>query len=250
MPEPDRTASALQPADADHDARAERILDSAAELLVAWGYRRITIEDVAKRAGVGKGTVYLHFHTKELLFLTVLLRVQATLMDGLIASFRRDPQLIRPSALARANYTAATESPILRATLTRDNETLGSLVSSGLRELGDYTQVRVAVVTEYFAALREHGVLRTDAPLELQLHAFVRIFYGYMVTERAAEFMRADAGDHTDADARMLAHVVAASLEVPGDDPAPARAAAPRVIPLFERLLARVREEIANQKRT
>ncbi|GAA4933532.1 helix-turn-helix domain-containing protein [Streptomonospora halophila] len=250
MPEPDPAASAPEPADPEHSARAERILDAAAELLVAWGYRRITIEDVAKRAGVGKGTVYLHFRTKELLFLTVLLRVQATLMDGLIASFRRDPQLIRPSAVASANYTTATENPILRATLTRDSETLGSLVSSGLRELGDYTRARIAVVTEYFATLREHGVLRSDTPLDQQLHAFVRVFYGYVATQRAAEFMRAEGGDHTAADARMLARVVSASLEVPGDDPAPARAAAPHVITLFERLLARVHEEIANQKRT
>jgi AcrR family transcriptional regulator len=54
----------------------KRVLDAAADLLVRWGYHRVTVEDVARHAGIGKGTVYLHFRTKEALFLTVLLRSQ------------------------------------------------------------------------------------------------------------------------------------------------------------------------------
>ena len=37
--------------------RGERILDAAADLVLRWGYKRVTIEDVAKQAGIGKGTV-------------------------------------------------------------------------------------------------------------------------------------------------------------------------------------------------
>ncbi|WP_234322969.1 helix-turn-helix domain-containing protein, partial [Streptomyces sp. NRRL S-350] len=48
--------------------RAERILDTTAELLEQHGYRRVTIDDVASRAGIGKGTVYLHWKTREALF--------------------------------------------------------------------------------------------------------------------------------------------------------------------------------------
>lgn len=48
--------------------RAERILDTTAELLCQHGYKRVTIDDVARRAGVGKGTVYLHWKTREALF--------------------------------------------------------------------------------------------------------------------------------------------------------------------------------------
>lgn len=45
--------------------RADRILDAAASLLIRYRYRKVTDEDVARQAGIGKGTVYLHWRTKE-----------------------------------------------------------------------------------------------------------------------------------------------------------------------------------------
>jgi AcrR family transcriptional regulator len=38
-----------------------RLLDAAAELFVTQGYRKTSIDEIARRAGIGKGTVYLHF---------------------------------------------------------------------------------------------------------------------------------------------------------------------------------------------
>lgn len=41
--------------------RAHRILDAAAELVLRWGYKKTTIDDIAKQAKVAKGTIYLHW---------------------------------------------------------------------------------------------------------------------------------------------------------------------------------------------
>jgi len=43
----------------------ELILDAAAELLREVGYKRMTIDELAKQAGLGKGTVYLYFDSKQ-----------------------------------------------------------------------------------------------------------------------------------------------------------------------------------------
>jgi AcrR family transcriptional regulator len=43
----------------------EAVLDAAEGLLGRRGYRRMTMDDVARAAGIGKGTVYLHFSGKE-----------------------------------------------------------------------------------------------------------------------------------------------------------------------------------------
>ena len=49
-------------------------------LLVSFGYRRVTVDEVARRAGVGKGTVYLYWPSKWELFAAVLTREAANLL--------------------------------------------------------------------------------------------------------------------------------------------------------------------------
>jgi len=56
--------------DSGHDSRSAKDDRRAAILHAAWGmirhygFTKTTIDDIAKRAGVGKGTVYLHFESK------------------------------------------------------------------------------------------------------------------------------------------------------------------------------------------
>ena len=48
----------------NRDIRAE-LLDATDRLLAAGGYKRMTIDDLAAEVGIGKGSVYLHFASKE-----------------------------------------------------------------------------------------------------------------------------------------------------------------------------------------
>jgi AcrR family transcriptional regulator len=49
-------------------ARREAIIAAGLEEFVARGFAATRLDDVAKRAGVAKGTIYLHFKDKEALF--------------------------------------------------------------------------------------------------------------------------------------------------------------------------------------
>jgi len=67
----------------------ERILDAALEIFSQKGFHSATTEEIADRAGVGKGTLYRHFETKEKLFeelvrlrLDELEREAGALIDG------------------------------------------------------------------------------------------------------------------------------------------------------------------------
>ncbi|MGD8796421.1 MAG: helix-turn-helix domain-containing protein, partial [Thiohalophilus sp.] len=58
--------------------KAERpgeIVAAALELFVEHGFAATRLEDVARRAGVSKGTVYLYFDSKEALFEAVVREV-------------------------------------------------------------------------------------------------------------------------------------------------------------------------------
>ena len=43
----------------------EAILDATDRLLSSVGYKKMTIDDLAREVGIGKGSVYLHFTSKE-----------------------------------------------------------------------------------------------------------------------------------------------------------------------------------------
>jgi AcrR family transcriptional regulator len=48
--------------------RRQAIVDAALDEFIARGFTATRLDDVAKRAGVAKGTIYLHFKDKEALF--------------------------------------------------------------------------------------------------------------------------------------------------------------------------------------
>ncbi len=54
------------------DARPQELLAAALDLFGEKGYASTRLEDVAKRAGVSKGTLYLYFENKEELFKAVV----------------------------------------------------------------------------------------------------------------------------------------------------------------------------------
>lgn len=54
------------------DARPQEVLAAALDLFVERGYAATRLDDVAARAGVSKGTLYLYFSSKEDLFKAVV----------------------------------------------------------------------------------------------------------------------------------------------------------------------------------
>ena len=63
-------------------ARSRRIIDAAVQLFAERPFHEVRMEDIAARAQVAKGTLYLHYQDKEDLFLGVL-------NDGLLALVER-----------------------------------------------------------------------------------------------------------------------------------------------------------------
>ena len=65
---PRRRAAAGKPRALRQAERREKILAAALEEFSARGFAATRLDDVARRAGVAKGTIYLHFRDKESLF--------------------------------------------------------------------------------------------------------------------------------------------------------------------------------------
>ena len=66
------------------------ILDAADRLLARYGYKKMTMEDLAQEVGIGKGTIYLHFRSKEEMVLSHIDRLIARLNERLLLIARGD----------------------------------------------------------------------------------------------------------------------------------------------------------------
>ena len=68
--------------------RPEEILDAAMRVFCRRGFHKTNLEEVAREAGISKGTIYLYFKNKEDLFIAAAQRVMPT-PEGLSAGLQR-----------------------------------------------------------------------------------------------------------------------------------------------------------------
>jgi AcrR family transcriptional regulator len=70
------------------EARPEELLAAALIVFGEQGYRATTLEEVARRAGVSKGTVYLYFASKDALFRAMVEKYVIALLESAEARVR------------------------------------------------------------------------------------------------------------------------------------------------------------------
>jgi len=211
--------------------RADRILDAAGVLLSRLGYRKVTIEDIASQAGIGKGTIYLHWPTKETLFHALLLRESLRAAETILDRLEEDPAEVVPHRFHRAVFLYTQRNPLLGALITDNTEMLGRLKKHPLQE-------QDAVVTDrYLKTMTDRGLLRDDIPnLLFSLRASALGFY------LMDSFTTDGAGLTSDEKADALAHIIRTAFEPP-EPPSTAdvAATAAEVIQAFRELVSSYR---------
>ena len=160
-------------------ARAERILDAAASLLQRWGYRRFTMDDVANEAGIGKGTIYLHWRTREELFKAVLNREVAGLLGELRCAIERDPRNALPDRLGAIYFKIVVQRPLVRAVFSMDRDVLGKFYQL---ERAREPQLRL-MRTEFLRFLQDIGALRRDISVEEASWAVRTLLVGFFLAD-------------------------------------------------------------------
>jgi AcrR family transcriptional regulator len=153
-----------QPQPDERKLREERILDAAATLLVRWGFRKTTIDDVAREAGVAKGTIYLHWRDKNELFRAAIMHAQQQAMADVTRRIAADPEGGLPHRLWTHGMMAALTNPLLAAILRGRTDVFqgmqGVFDPATLQQLtGDYE--------EYIVQLQRAGLIRADLPVSV-----------------------------------------------------------------------------------
>src|SRR5574341_379573 len=110
--------------------RAQRILDAAAALILRWGYNKTTVDDIARQAGVAKGTLYLHWKTREELFGALMNRENVEWLADFNRRIAADPAGSTLRGVLKHSALALMGRPLLKAVLLRDMQVIGKLAHS------------------------------------------------------------------------------------------------------------------------
>lgn len=134
---PPLVARALDPEAAPpDDPVSERILDAALELAAASGMRHLTMEDVARAAGVGRATVYRRFGDRDRLVDALSVREARRCLASLAAaSDPGDPVLDQFVEGFVVSVRLLREHPLLRRLVLVERQILLKGLDDGLFEL-------------------------------------------------------------------------------------------------------------------
>lgn len=163
------TTGAVSPRRADTRRNHERILATAAEALTQSG--EISFNAIAKKAGVGVGTVYRHFPTPEALILAVYQREVRHLVDVV-------PSLLHQHAPDQAFRTWTTDH-LARYMMTKRglaNALRAATPSAGELPAGAHLALVDAVATLLKANI-EAGTVRPDLDPETVLRGLGGLLY-------------------------------------------------------------------------
>lgn len=216
----------------DRQRRADRILDSARDLLLRWGYRRVTIDEVAARAGVGKGTIYLHWRSREDIFHAVSAREAAAMTQAIVDAVRQDPAEVALHRYLRRLFVEAMARPVLRALYTRDADTLDKFLAAVDHQRLE--EAKLGVNRDYLGVLAAEGLLRSGLRPDDLDYTLPTIVFGFFAAE---PFLPAAIELSLQQKADQLADTVRRAFEPPT---APAKdalkRAAAKAIPILGRL--------------
>lgn len=148
----------------ERQQREQRILDAAAKLMARKGYRDTSIEDVAQEAGVGKGTIYLHWKNKNELFVAALLRAQQQAGEEAMRRIAADPEGGRFDRLWTHGMMAALTNPLTAAIMKGQTD-----LFQGLAGAFDPRMIQrlVGGYEAYIVQLQQAGLIRADLPVSI-----------------------------------------------------------------------------------
>ena len=164
------------------EQRADRILDAAAELMLRWGYNKTTIDDIARASGVAKGTIYLHWKTREDLFLALMRREYVRLVEEIQQRIADDPEGGTLQGITKHSMLVTMKSPLMKAVFLRDTDLLGEWVRNEFASVSFSQQIAQSLgLVELF---RTRGVIRDDIDIRKQVYMLDAITIGFLVIDQ------------------------------------------------------------------
>jgi AcrR family transcriptional regulator len=198
----------------ERDETSERILDAAVEAALVHGLTRLSVADVAKRAGISRPTLYKRYPSKEALVAEAIMREAALVIEAVEAAVADVDRGAGPKAALRAGVATAltvlrqhplldrvvrTEPEMLVPALTTDDGLILTVIRPPIEALvADRLSPLDAVISRRVAdmltrLLLSYALNAPDDPPDVVASVLADV-----VVDGALSLVRADAGAPTE----------------------------------------------------
>jgi AcrR family transcriptional regulator len=143
----------------------QAIIEAAEELFARYGFKKTSIDDVARAARIGKGSVYLHFASKEELFAEIVRRVSDRMLATLTTAVKRART---PAGKLRAFVdTSVTAIAALAAEYRLNEETMMELIPLAMSLRREYLADERSLLVEVLREGDASGAFVVEHPERL-----------------------------------------------------------------------------------
>ena len=157
--------------------REELIIQAAEEIFEEKGYYEASMDEIATRVGVAKGTIYTHFPGKEELVVAIFKRNLQTFLDGIDVVIEAEPTpRAKLEALLQFIYTGLySRQTRLLSSMYNGIDMKRMIVEKGgcMSDLWERVVSRVTTLLEEGKAV---GELNPSIPTKVMLFSFFSLF--------------------------------------------------------------------------
>ena len=107
--------------------KLEKIYDVSLSVFARFGFKKATVEDIAKELDMTKGNIYLYAKSKRDLYEKSILHVIRKFQDFMVDAFQRENDVVKKIvSMARAGFEFISQNEDFRNLLTNDPDLLRS----------------------------------------------------------------------------------------------------------------------------
>jgi len=180
---------------AEDSAKRRQIVEGARQIFLARGFDAASMADIAKAAGVSKGTLYVYFKDKEELFGAIVMAECVGQAEGIFDLDPADPDVagaLTRLGIAYINFLCRPEKASALRTVIAIADRMPALGKT-FYETGPSTGIRR--LADYLKAQTDAGVLTVDDP-EVAAAQFMETCQGTLFKPVLFNFAPAPSAEH------------------------------------------------------
>ena len=178
------------------------------------GYRKTSVNAIAKRAGVSRGTVYLHYKNKADLLVSALAQEEQRFLDNLETILQEDMTgRERLKRYLRMAFISGTEMPLFSRLISGDQEILTVFEAMDINVREDAHGMNMELVSEMLSLVEE-----SQQPTVEELNDQAKVIIGLVCCFHMFASEKVRGGVPIERFAGILADIIVDGIKYDGKD--------------------------------